>query len=127
MIVLRAFRALHVYSSIDTLFINHIGCTLSLEIGPRNITRMEGQNNIFIPCPYYTSLPVWKINKITYTVSNFRDLPYLQAFPQGLMIKNLTKDMNNTKFQCFHHDAESTIGILKVLTREDYYQDHIPP
>lgn len=83
-------------------------------LGPRNITRIFGQTDVVIPCPY--SSPIWKINSISY--SSF-GLPavYLSS-PVGIVIPIVLIEMNNTAFQCFYMDdtvaEESSVGILTV-------------
>lgn len=81
-----------------------------------NITRAEGEVNVFIPCPLSdtgSTNPIWKINETYYEVYNlprkFRPATY------GILITRVDGGMNGTTFQCIdEHNFESTVGMLTV-------------
>lgn len=88
-------------------------------IGPRNITRTEGEVNVYIPCPFPGSFsPIWIISGMHYEAFNLPENMYSVSF--GLLIKYVTKEMDGKTFQCIlQADVEngfysSSIGILTV-------------
>lgn len=92
-------------------------------MGPRNITRVVGEEYVPIPCPFsgqYTI--IWEINGIPYEHTT---LPSTYELGKGvLIIKNIRLSMNNSTFRCLyptgHHYTvkASDIGTLLVLGDE---------
>ena len=90
------------------------------DIGPKNITRYEGEDNVFIPCLFNSfDLPFWEINNHYYGLFS---LPQ-GFFPasKGIIIPAIRVDMNGTTFRCYFLDRNSqaiqgsSIGVLTVL------------
>ena len=72
---------------------------------PMDITRMEGADNVIIPCPIYTGLPpIWTISGNYY---DFKSLPkeYKPAFIE-IIIPTIYRDMNGTTFQYFYSTGD---------------------
>lgn len=96
-----------------------------VRIGPRNITRMEGETDVFISCPYCLddfNYPTWEVNGTVYFISNLPS-QYLSAFG-GLLIPIVTRALNNTSFRCYYPSPnssfipnESALGVLMVKRR----------
>lgn len=88
--------------------------TVIPKIGPQNITRAEGEVNVYIPCSLTESdNPIWKINNTYYEVYN---LPrkFIPA-SLGLLITRVEIEMNGTTFQCIELGGSvSSVGILIV-------------
>ena len=91
-------------------------------VGPRNITRDEGQTDITIPCGLNTgqATPFWKISGFLYYPSDV-PLPFI-ASQNGrfISIPVVSLSMNGTSFQCFiptsfgHGLISSSTGTLTV-------------
>ena len=88
-------------------------------IGPQNITRDEGNRNIFIPCPFGGPAAVsWKIGDRFYTQTTLPQ-PYIPV-TSGLIIRFVYRNMSGLSFQCFTPTGEgltvdeSSSGILTV-------------
>ena len=89
-------------------------------MGPKNITRIEGETGIYIPCPFAgSSVPVWEINGTRY---EYIALP--TAYKQdrfGLLINEVEIAMNNTAYRCLYPTGrnfkvkKSKIGTLSVM------------
>ena len=89
-------------------------------MGPTNITRTEGELNVFIPCPLSGYiLPIWKINGYVYEVYQLPD-PYTPAYG-GIYVTVVSRDLNGTTFQCYTQGENgykldvSPLGILTVI------------
>lgn len=90
-------------------------------MGPRNITRIEGELDVFIPCPLSGFvLPVWKINGYVYELFQLPEL-FTPAYG-GIYIETITRQLNGTTMQCFVSTGKdgivesSLIGMLTVVT-----------
>lgn len=67
---------------------------------PINITRQEGEENVLIHCPFSANgAPIWKVNQTLYEPLGFK--PPIQPTITGISITKLTRDLNQTSFQCF--------------------------
>lgn len=91
------------------------------EMGPRDILRVDGETNEFIPCPYVGEFEVtWVINDIEYSTYHLPDCCVSYAF--GLLIKEVKLSLNNTSFRCRYSTGRgfetktSTKGVLTVVT-----------
>ena len=91
------------------------------ESGPRNILRVDGETNEFIPCPYVGEFEVtWVINDVEYSSYQLPDCCVSYAF--GLLIKEVKSSLNNTSFRCRYSTGRgfetktSTKGVLTVVT-----------
>ena len=93
--------------------------------GPQDITRMEGDTDVFIPCPFNgLETPYWKINNIFYSATQLQ-YPFvsLSNNQSGLTILLIHRSLNGTSFQCFVAPGvgsdptplQSTQGVLTVL------------
>ena len=94
-----------------------------IQIGPSDITRMEGERNEFIPCPFDgINTPFWRINDTFYHFS-ILPCPFIASIsPVGLVISVVDRTISGTSFQCFAAGTgqdpsvqASTIGVLTVL------------
>ena len=90
------------------------------EMGPRDIQRVEGETDEFIPCPYVGEYEVaWVINGTGHTSFNLPDWCISYAF--GLLIKEIKRSLNNTSFLCRYptgrgfETSTSSKGILTVV------------
>ena len=91
---------------------------------PMNITRADGETNVFIPCPFeFRSTPsIWRIRGMEYTAATIP--PVYSITPGGLFINTVHVCMNQTSFQCIDTSdnalAEqlSDIGILTVSSQD---------
>ena len=86
-------------------------------IGPKNITRYVGENNVFIPCPsLHQYLPIWKINESYYELYSL-PVPFVPA-SRGIMIPRVTIGLNGTKLSCYYTTGneirQSSVGIFTV-------------
>lgn len=88
-------------------------------VGPSNITRKKWERNVFIPCVstlsnYNTTFfPVWEIDGIFYDLFS---LPgQIKPAAYGLVIPNVTSDLNGTKFRCYNNNINSVSGEPSVL------------
>ena len=70
-------------------------------IGPSNISREEGERNVYIPCPFYHDYhnPIWKINGFYYEASSLPE-DFVPA-TSGLEIIRVHVGLNLTTFQCY--------------------------
>ena len=67
---------------------------------PSNITRVEGEENILIHCPFSAiGAPIWRVNQTLRDPLSFK--PPIQPTITGISITKLTCDFNQTSFQCF--------------------------
>ena len=84
--------------------------------GPSDISREEGETNVYIPCPFYGTPynPIWKINDSFYEASSLPD--GFVAAASGLEIIEVTASINLTTFQCFNSTTLecSNEGLLTV-------------
>ena len=97
-------------------------CSGNNFLGPRNITRAEGTEDIDIPCQSYLSqaTPFWKINSTIYYYSDVP--PPFKASNSGrqILIPVLDSILNGTSFQCFIPSSTrdeligSTVGVITV-------------
>ena len=88
---------------------------------PRNITRGEHENLVFIPCPFIRrdlAPSIWRINETDYTSAT---LPSIFIWSRdGLFIKEVHRCLNQTSFQCIDtsdsgfRERKSDVGTLKV-------------
>ena len=94
-------------------------------MGPRNITRDEGQTSFTIPCGLGTgpATPFWKINGFLYYPSDV-PLPFIASLGgRFISIPVVYLSMNGTSFQCFiptysgHGLMSSSTGTLTVRKR----------
>ena len=83
---------------------------------------MEGNTNVIILCPFCTNFapPAWVINGTSYALENLPYPPYLLTYG-GLLISQITKELNNTSFKCFYPTLsggvilqQSSVGFLTV-------------
>ena len=90
--------------------------------GPRNIVRVEGEKNIYIPCPFSDGEydVIWEINGSIY--SSYTTPSWCTSYAFGLLIKNADRTLNNTSFRCLYSSGErgldtisSSTGILTVI------------
>ena len=98
----------------------HFTDTCVQHMGPTNITRSEGERNVFIPCPLSgLVLPIWKINGYFYELYQLPE-QYTPAYG-GVYIQIISRQLNGTTFQCFTQNGNayileaSSIGILTVV------------
>ena len=90
---------------------------------PRNISRGDHENLVFIPCPYISqelAPSIWRINGTDYTSTT---LPVLFLWsPNGFFITEVHRCLNQTSFQCIDtsdsglQGQESSVGTLTVTT-----------
>lgn len=101
--------------------IGNVWCQTIHEVGPQNITRMNGDTNVVILCPYCTNFSpkIWEINGISYAWQN---LPRAYSLIYGgLLIEGITSELNNTSFKCFYPIPgsvivqPSSVGFLTVI------------
>ena len=93
------------------------------DMGPRDILRVEGETDEFIPCPYVGGFEVtWVINGIEYSSYHLPDCCISYAF--GLLIKEVKLSLNNTSFRCRYSTGRgfetksSSVGVLTVVTTD---------
>ncbi len=68
--------------------------------GPENITRVEGEQNIQVDCPFsLTGVPIWRINDSLIDLLSIE--PPLVATTFGITISLVTRNIDQTRFQCF--------------------------
>ena len=104
-----------------TVYCMTVAPTSSQILEPRNITRGDHENQVFIPCPYISrelAPSIWRINGTDYTSAT---LPSLFSWsPSGLFISEVHRCLNQTSFQCIDtsdsglQGRESSIGTLTV-------------
>ena len=95
-----------------------------MALGPRNITRTEGESDVFIPCSFerQSTAPVWRINGTDYTIATLPSIYSLS--PDGLFINSVDKCLDQTTFQCIYtsnsglEGQKSSIGTLTVTSQE---------
>lgn len=89
---------------------------------PRNITRADGESDVFIPCPFeFRPTPsTWRIDGTDYTAAT---IPSIYSItPSGLFINTVHVCLNQTSFQCVDasnnalEEQVSDIGILTVVS-----------
>ena len=104
------------------IFVNHTLTVASSEnrdiynFGPANIKRLEGERNVFIPCPFGDGeyQVIWEINDITY--ANY-DLPeWCAPYALGLVIRRIERRLNLTSFRCLYLGSETQVSSTGVLT-----------
>lgn len=88
-------------------------------VGPANITRAVGENNVYIPCsltgPYN---PLWNISHQYYEAYSLPEEMVTASY--GLVITRVAEKMNGTTFQCLAADGidaathSSSVGTLTV-------------
>ena len=103
--------------------LNKAPCSGNTFLGPRNITRAEGTEDINIPCQSYTSqvTPFWKINDTIYYYSDVP--PPFKASKTGreILIPVVDSTLNGTSLQCFIPSSTgdeligSTVGVITVI------------
>ena len=93
------------------------------QFGPSDITRVEGERNEFIPCPFDgINTPFWRINDTFYHFS-ILPCPFIASIsPVGLVITVVDRTISGTSFQCFAAGTgldtsvmASTVGVLTVI------------
>ena len=97
---------------------------LTLALQPSDITRFEGETDVFIPCPYeFQPAPsIWRINGTAYSSSTLSSQYSLN--PGGLLIKAIHRCLDGTSFQCIDTSGsslagqKSSVGILTVISRQ---------
>ena len=96
-------------------------------VGPTDITRTVGADDVVILCPSYEKIaPIWSINEYTYTIIT---LPkdFKPAFA-NLVIPYVFEYMNKFTFQCFIPTGvglevmNSSIGVLTVVNPGSFIQ-----
>lgn len=93
---------------------------------PVNITRQEGEENVLIHCPFSAvGAPIWKANQTLYEPLSFK--PPILPTITGINIAKLTRDLNQTSFQCFIANGigelnveASSVGWLTVTKNGSY-------
>ena len=92
-------------------------------MGPRNITRIEEERDVFIPCPFWGPyVPIWEINGVQYEHSTFPEPYKLERF--GLLITMVERRLNNTMYRCLYPTGKrfqiksSEVGYLLVLGKD---------
>ena len=88
----------------------------TIDFGPTNITRLEGERNVFIPCPFTDGLYqiIWQINGNVYTKY---DLPeWCTTYAFGLLIRDIDIRLNMTSFRCLYPGTTTKVSSLGVLT-----------
>ena len=89
---------------------------------PRNITRADGESDVFIPCPFeFRPAPsIWKIDRTYYTTATIPSIYSITS--SGLFINTVHVCLNQTSFQCVDtsdnalEEEVSDIGILTVTS-----------
>ena len=101
-----------------------------MENGPLNISRVEGETNVYIPCPFPGKYnPIWKINGTFYVASNLP--PGMKPASYGILIIQVEERLNGTTFQCLtvsgvaHKIHKSTTGILIVTGTDEITSGNI--
>ena len=68
--------------------------------GPHNITRIEGEENVLVDCPFSsTGAPIWRINDSLFDVASIQP-PFIPT-TFGITISLVTRNIDQTRFQCF--------------------------
>lgn len=121
-----------VYPSLVTTVCLHFASVICMRsiisFGPQNITRMEGETSVYIPCPFPgSSSPIWKIDSLYFEAST---LPgNLIPASYGLFITQITASMNGTTFQCLVYNGTgyefSSTGVLIVELIESKFTELI--
>lgn len=109
------------YTATTSYIIAYVLITTSeAQIGPTDITRIEGQTNEFIPCPYgdENTAASWRINNTFYHHTRL-PCPFIVA-SNGILIPVLDRSISGTSFQCFATSSDgqllsSSVGVLTVL------------
>ena len=99
---------------------------------PRNITRADGETDVFMPCPFeFRPTPsIWKIGGKDYTATTIPSI--FSITPGGLFINTVHICLNQTSFQCIDtsdnalEEQLSDIGILTVVTSQDNCTGEMP-
>ena len=87
-----------------------------------NITRIAGEMDVFIPCPYETrsTSSIWRINGTDYTAVT---LPSMYSLtPGGLFIITIHICLDQVSFQCIDISSNSLqqdvseVGVLTVIS-----------
>ena len=89
---------------------------------PKNITRADGESDVFISCPYeFRPTPsIWKIDGTYYTAATIPSIYSITS--SGLFINTVHVCLNQTSFQCVDtsdnalEEQVSDIGILTVTS-----------
>lgn len=88
-------------------------------VGPLNITRKMGEENVHIDCPFSTTnAPFWRINNSQYGPSSLPSLVNPTVF--GITITTVNDALNQTTFQCLTPSGTgsdvlvSEVGMLTV-------------
>ena len=93
---------------------------------PRNITRVENEIDVFIPCPFEfrPAPPIWKIlNGTEYFDATLPSI-YTQTFG-GLFIKIVHRCLNYTSFQCVDISDDTLQGEERaILDFLQWYRCH---
>ena len=92
---------------------------------PRDITRAEGETDVFIPCPFeFRPAPsLWRIDGTVYFSTTLPQI-YTQT-AGGLFINRVDRCLNYTSFQCIDisdnrlQGQESSIGYLIVTVMSE--------
>ena len=102
----------------DQLMVVH-----DFNLGPMDLIRKIGEQNVFIPCPYageYST--VWEINGILYDESN---LPAgFKSYARGLLIEEIQEQLDGITYQCLYQSGNgprviqrSSQGTLRAVQR----------
>ena len=102
--------------------LNKAPCSGNNFLGPRNITRAEGTEDINIPCQSYPpqATPFWKINGTIFYYSDVPPLFKVSKSGREILIPVVDSTLNGTSFQCFTPSSTrneiigSTVGVITV-------------
>ena len=93
-------------------------------VGPENITLMEGETEILIPCTVSGTIPpIWEINGSLY---EYHQLPKIfRPIYRGLVIKFVQRSLNGISFRCYYTPTraigyivkESSVGYITVTRK----------
>ena len=93
-----------------------------LAAGPENITRLEGEENVQVDCPFsLTGTPIWRINDSLHDPLSLQQPFTPTVF--GITITQVQRNIDQTRFQCFVPSGNglqvtaSEIGTLTVIHR----------
>ena len=104
-------------------------CSGNAFLGPRNVTRAEGTENIHIPCQSYPpqATPFWKINGTIYYYSDVPPPFVVSKSGREITIPVVDSTLNGTSFQCFIPSSTgdelivSTVGVITVRLTENIH------
>ena len=99
-------------------------------IGPTNITRRAGEEDVIIVCPAYgPAAPIWRINGLLYGATSLPSA-FHSAY-ENLRIPVVKVNMHNYSFQCFIPTGiklnvlGSSIGVLSVEPEQGAIQNGV--